>query len=190
MTTRFQINREFYIPKGALKVAAKGLPVVFYTYQTRDGAPAAMCFIGKAQKPAWSFRFRSDEAREKRIADQLGAIRYREGQKAARRAAANKPHGWEAGLILSGSWGYDQTQVDFFEVTRVIGKTMVEIEEIGQQSATDAQQTSMTDHVVPDPSHRTGNVHRVKVSGGSIRSPKHGIATPWNGKPAYTSSYH
>ena len=39
------MKREFYIKKGAMKVAPKGLPIVFYIDQA---SVSAQCFIGKA----------------------------------------------------------------------------------------------------------------------------------------------
>ncbi len=36
----------------------------------------------------------------------------------------------QAGDILSASWGYDQTNVDFYQVTRLIGNQSVEIRKI------------------------------------------------------------
>jgi hypothetical protein len=183
-------TREIYIPKGSIRVEAKAVKATFYL-SDRSGQPTAMAFIGRAQKPAWHYRFRSSAERERRIRQTIERLAAHEERKKARRAEANKPHGWEAGMILYGSWGYEQTNIDFFEITKVIGKTMIEIEEIGQQTATDAGELAWcTDYVVPDPEHRTGNISRHKVSNGSIRSPKHGCAWIWDGKPRRSSSYH
>lgn len=186
-------RRAFYVPKGALKVTPKGGGAVFYLYERPDQRLFfALGFVGRAQKPTFHYRFASEAKRTAYLGRVVEGIRAREERKARDRAERSKPHGWEAGLILKGSWGYEQTNVDFFEVVRVVGKTMVEIEEIGAQQATDAPDgfAAMSDHVVPNPEARSGRKHRVKVSHGACRSPKHGILTPWNGKPAYCSWYH
>lgn len=184
-------TREFYIPANARKISPKATDKVVFYVSERDGKLFALCFIGKAQKPAWNFRFLNEADRSKRIANQIAAIVSREEAKAARRAEAKKPHNLETGMILSGSWGYDQTNVDFFEVVKVVGKTMIEVERIGSQSATDAGNPAyMTDKVVPNPEHRTGEITRHVVRHGSIKSPRHGSASVWNGLPMYESSYH
>ncbi|WP_420415816.1 hypothetical protein [Marinovum algicola] len=188
---RMQNKRDFYIPENAQKIAMKSGGAVFYCYTDNGGRPCAVCFVGRAQKPTWRYYFRNPEVRAERIAKQIASVQDREIRKAKQRAERNKPHNWETGLILFGSWGYEQTNIDFFEVTRVIGKTMVEIEEIGSSQATDSPEYGhgMANHVVPDPKVRSGKFSRVRVSQGSIKSPVYGAAWPWDGKPKYSSWY-
>lgn len=182
--------REFYIPKGARKVAAKDGCATFYLYENK-GRPCAVAFVGKAQKPSWRFWFRSEAARAERIAETIANAQAHKAQVAERRAKNNAPHKWEVGLILSSSWGYEQTNVNFFEVVAVVGKCFVDVEEIGSQVATDAHEgySSMSSKVVPDPEARTGKITRCKVSRGSIKSPVYGYASPWDGLPKYCSWY-
>lgn len=181
---------ERYIPKGSVKVAPKSGGVVFYLYENASRAPAAVCYIGRAVKPTWHFNFGSEKSREKRIIATIAGVEAHAKIQAERKAERSKPHSWEVGLILKGSWGYEQTNVDFFEVIRVAGPHMVEIQKVGSQRATDASDggSSMSSHVVPDLEHR-GSKHMVKVSRGSCNSPVHGSLSPWSGKPAYESWY-
>ena len=37
------------------------------------------------------------------------------------------------GDIFYSSWGYDQTNIDYYMVTKIIGKTFVEIQKIESQ---------------------------------------------------------
>lgn len=191
---RLNLTREHYIRAGATKVAAKDSTAVVYVYALA-GKPYAIGFRGKVVKPTFhhSFKTEADRAKfvgrwMKQIADAEGYIANR---KAEQKAARAKPHSFEVGLILTGSWGYEQTNVDFFEVTKILGKNMVEIEQIGSQSAVDAPDgySSMSDHVVPNPDSRTGKFSRVKVVNGSVKSPIYGTAHVWNGKPKYSSWY-
>ena len=39
----------------------------------------------------------------------------------------------QIGSILYASWGYDQTNIDFYEVTKLIGRTTLELRELGQE---------------------------------------------------------
>jgi hypothetical protein len=188
-------SREFYIPARSRKVAMKDGGAVFYLYENGQRQPAAVCFIGKAQKPSWHFRFASPAQRERRIASTIERVQAHQARRAeerARKAAeAAKGHGWEPGLILVSSWGYEQTNVDFYEVVEVIGKTMVRIEKIGSQSATDAGEgfSSMSDHVVPNLEARSGEFRRCKVTSGHIRLASYCSASLWDGRPRYCSWY-
>lgn len=188
---RTAMPREFYIPKRALKVKPKAADVVFYLYDNSRGKPACMCFIGRAQKPSWCYWYASPAAREAKIKAQIAAVIEHERVKAERRARANAGHNWEPGLILVASWGYEQTNVDFYEVVRVIGKTMVEIEAIGSQPATDDSNgmSSMAGYVVPDPEKRSGKLSRHKVSNDRISLSSFHGASVWDGRRRYCSWY-
>lgn len=93
--------------------------------------------------------------------------------------------GLKLGDILVTSWGYDQTNAEFFKVVRVSpsGAT-VDVRQI-------ASQRTDEHHVVPAEPHRfVGDVHKGRrVSGTSIKSPIHGYARLWSGSPAYVTPY-
>jgi hypothetical protein len=81
-------------------------------------------------------RINTDKAREalRRFADEAEAIATeRDNRKAERRAKLDQPHGLAVGDVLRSSWGYDQTNTDYFEVTRVIGKRTVEVRKLAEQ---------------------------------------------------------
>ena len=56
---------------------------------------------------------------------------------------------FEVGNILYSSWWYEQTNVNFYQVTKKVGLTMVELREIRSKSINVGEYHSMTDHVVP-----------------------------------------
>lgn len=183
--------REFYIPKGARKIAMKDGAAVFYAFEDGNGNPCARCFIGTAGKPSWGYRFRSEAERARKIGEQISILKRNAEDKAARRAKANAGHNWEPGLILVSSWGYEQTNVDFYEVVEVIGKTMVKVEKIGSQVANDSSEgmSSMSCYVAPEPKARTGEFSRHKVSSNGIRFASYRSAYPWDGRKRYCSWY-
>lgn len=41
-----------------------------------------------------------------------------------------KTHGLEIGDVLYSSWGYDQTNIDYYQVVELVGKTMVSVRKI------------------------------------------------------------
>ena len=46
-------TRDFYIPKGAIKIADKASDGIVYIFRSAKARPAAMAFHGKAVKPDW-----------------------------------------------------------------------------------------------------------------------------------------
>lgn len=57
---------------------------------------------------------------------------------------------FEIGDILYSSWGYEQTNVNFYQVTKKVGLKMVELREIHNKSTDIGGYHSMVQHVVPD----------------------------------------
>lgn len=156
-------KREFYIPKGAVKVAPKGVDVVFYIFQNKAGQPCAMAFVGKAQKPTWHYRFSSIAAREKRMAELVASVKARADENAKRRAARNKPHNLGPGVIMYTSWGYEQTNVEFFEVIEAPSACFVVLQEIAAPLV-NGEEGFMSGRSFPDPERKIGKPIRRKVS--------------------------
>lgn len=120
-------NRTGMIPKGAHCVTnTKDAAVYVYRQLGRVGL---LCFRGAAGRPEIHYLYRQmDEAKAINQATVEAAhflIGVRESQarkskRAAERAAWVNP--LKGGELLVSSWGYDQTNVDFYAVTRVSGK--------------------------------------------------------------------
>ena len=93
------------------------------------------------------------------------------------------------GDIWRVSWGIEQTNVDFYEVTRTTA-TMVTLTPIDQRDEHDG---NMGGHTVPIVGKYTGKPVRrmVKWYGGEPYAylSDYEIARPWNGKPAYFTTY-
>lgn len=95
----------------------------------------------------------------------------------------------EPGDIWRSLWGHEQTNVDFYEVTRVT-KTMVTLTPIDRHDEHDG---NMGGHTVPIAGSHTGEPIRrkVKVYGGEPYAclTDYEIARPWNGRPAHFTTY-
>ncbi len=106
------------------------------------------------------------------------------------RRAARKAHvtALKVGDILVASWGYDQTNIDYFEVTRVVSGKTVEVREIAQRVV--ESKGFMTETVVPVPGQYIGAVtqHRVTVYD-NIKLNSYKYATKWDGQPDFQSHY-
>ncbi len=128
----FKPERLQFHPKGAIKVTAKSGEAVAYLYE-RAGKPHAVMFVGRAQRPTWHFSFKNVAAREKRIAETFESVVQRNVGKAVARAVKKQfVNPYKVGDLFKSSWGYEQTNVDYYEVTAVKGKFVV-IEAIGKK---------------------------------------------------------
>ena len=78
--------------------------------------------------------------------------------------------------------------MDFYKVTKLIGSTMVEIVEIGQMMA--QADTSMSEHVVPNPDAVLGAPMRKRCVKGVVSIESYTSARIWDGRPVYQSHYH
>jgi hypothetical protein len=113
------INR--YIPENSTLVDAMGTDAAVYTYE-RNGNLCAVAFHGKAGKSDWRHRFPNNEQRDKKIASFIDGRKIRAEAMAERRALQKAPHTMQIGDILYSSWGYDQTNIDYYEVVGVTKK--------------------------------------------------------------------
>lgn len=133
---RHNLPRDFYIPKGAAKIAHKTLPAVVYVRKfSETGRHQAMGFFGKANKPAFNYSFKDAARMHKYIAEWFSGLEksaeYRAGIKKQR---AEFVHDVKVGDIFRSSWGYDQTNIDFYQVVALVGSKMAEVREICQHS--------------------------------------------------------
>lgn len=84
-----------------------------------------------------NYYFRTAEARENYRNEFINKYEAAEAEKAARKAKQseiqkNMVNPFKVGDILYASWGYEQTNIDFFQIVGV-GKKSVTIQKIGQE---------------------------------------------------------
>ena len=97
-----------------------------------NGKFYALGFGGKRRKPDYHYWFRTAEARADHVRNHFQRVQTTEQRTRERREARKATgRGLDVGDVLYTSWGYDQTNVDYYQVTGLIGKTMVALREIG-----------------------------------------------------------
>lgn len=184
-------NAAHAIPNNARKVAMKSGGATFYLFEDKSGKPCVRFYKGKSTK-AKTFSFRSPDFRGKYIENIITNINASEKEAAKRRAERNKPHNLEKGLILYTSWGYDQTNVEYYEVISVPSKCFVELQQIGAPLAR-GEEGFMSGKSVPNPENKIGKPFRRKVdmsgSRPSVRIDSVATAWIWDGKEKYSSWY-
>ena len=134
------------------------------------------------------------EHRELWEAMQSGRISYRE---AKRRAGLNTPAAREpaatvtvaVGTIYCARWGYDQTNIDYYEVTSTTAKTL-ELRPIAKRRV--EATGDLSEMVEPIPGQYAGEPFRRRIAAGSadtVRINSYAWASPWDGNPDHATHY-
>lgn len=149
---------------------------------TTEPRVIAMLYGGKRSKPDWHFRFQSAERMWAQIDRSINGMDAHAKMKAEWKAKRTAPHDVKVGDIFRSSWGYDQTNIDFYEVTRLIGKSTVEVRPIAQDSM---ETLSMQGECVPLRGQYIGEArqHRVSMAGGEPSIAVRSFANAYRMKP-------
>jgi hypothetical protein len=175
--------REFYVPKDR-KVRVRiyeDIPATVVMWGNSKEQPVAIGWRGKANKPAFHYSFRSEERRSQYIAEWLENQRAYSERKKASRAERSKPHTLKLGQILYSSWGYDQTNIDYYEVTKIVGARTVEIRQVELVAV--GEQGGPQERVAPAVgSYKSEAMIKRANSDNSVRIASYASAFPWNGE--------
>lgn len=187
MRNTFKLTRDSY--KNV--IAARGTNIKSWTqgkvdittYTSANGSPAALVFVGKANKPTLYCTYFTADDRDSAVMTVIENVDRRDSETKARRSERVAPHTLKVGDILSCSWGYDQTNVDFYQVVALKGTTMVSAREIR------ATYTDGYSNVIPvkDGFIKEAKTYRVNGKWNSIAAYSFANAYPWDGKPEYVT---
>lgn len=150
-----------YVPAGYELVAGElDLGIEVYADAARC---VAMGYSGRRNRADFNYRFANVERMNAYIADYINGVRERVERVAARRAervAAARSAVVNVGDIFMASWGYDQTNIDYFQVVAVRGQ-MMDVCEIGCLS----EGNGLPDQgvCVPAPNSFRGKARRVRI---------------------------
>lgn len=117
--------KQRYVPQG-YELAYNDEKLGIQVYFNDDKGCYGLCFVGRAVKPTWHYRFKDDADRHATITRTFNNVQYSKDAKAARKAKAAEAqanHGVKVGDVFRSSWGYDQTNVDYYQVVAVGNKT-------------------------------------------------------------------
>ena len=185
-------TRELYIPKGMQKVISMTGTELYMDTDTSGQAPyKAMGFSGKKAKYDFFFRFRTPESRAEYVnkwEDKLKKVReYKQERKEKR----SLPHTLKVGDIMYSSWGYDQTNIDWYQVVKVVSGKMVEIRQINGTRNNDGMPSDQgTTMPIKDSFIENAPVLRKKASSSnSINLTSYANAWLWDGRSKFYSTY-
>ena len=176
------LSREFYRPKKyTAKIVPKGVLAEVYLV---DGVkhPVAVMFGGRRSKPDHHSAYYSEEQRAEAVKIYLDRMIERAADQVSEKSFN---HTLEVGSILYSSWGYDQTNVDYYEVTEVVGKKSVRIKKIESKKVSTSDDNYKSSAYPGEfKSEGEGMLKRVK-EGNIISLNSYSSAYPWDGRPKY-----
>lgn len=141
-------------------------------------------------KPVLNLTFQTWERAEERIKSELDA-RAAWGEQKQKRAEERLAyrHDYKAGDILYTSWGYDQTNIEFFQVVAIPSDKSITVREIASAMPR-GEEGFMSGRVVAVPDKFTGEPVTKRVSpSGSIKFASYRYAWKWDGRERYCSWY-
>ena len=185
------MTREFYIPKGAREIKDVNTDAVAYVEDWENGTKyTAMVFAGKRSKYDKYYGFKTAERRDEYVKQYFEDIaasyeakkKYAEKKKAM---AAENQDKYEVGKILYSLWGYDQTNIDFYQIVKKT-KSMIVIHKIGKEYL-DTKYAS-EDLVMPVKDYFIGKEMKKKVGPYGVTLNTYANATLWDGQPQYQTA--
>ena len=167
----------------------KGTDLQIWVYELA-GSPYGIAFSGRANKPLWHFKFKNEAQLRKKIDETIEISKaHLDSKNKAREERKNAQHHLEVGDFFYSSWGYDQTNIDFYQVTEVKGK-QVTIREVGKREVSQSQ-TSVS--VVPMKDNFTGpsmkKIPQVRGSSVYVKVRSSGYAYLWDGRPRSETAF-
>lgn len=194
MTNDTNLARESHIPSKAsnrIRIAAKDSSLVVYVFDYTD-RPYSIGFRGCSNKPLWHGRHKSNEDRQKYVAKWFSSIAASEkthnDYKAKNREQRKAAHTLKVGDILYTSWGYEQTNVGWYQVTKIVTDKTVEIRKIAGDY--DESNGWLSGKTMPKKDHFVGDAFRKRVSSrNTIAIDSYATAYLWEGQPVHWSGY-
>lgn len=166
----------------------QGQPLVI-TYFRNNKYCLAAWMNTRQQKPTFHFAFRSELERQEYIAE-IYRIADQQSQRdrQAETEAKQKAEQYKAGQILYCSWGYEQTNIDFYVILERKNSRVI-IQEIGQTRVNGENHDTGT--CLPDPQTRLGQPFTKVINKyGNIRLSSYQTLMIHDGRPMSWSSWH
>jgi hypothetical protein len=109
-------------------VEPEGTDLSIWTWEEEGRQLFGIAFQGSSQKPLWYNRFRNEDEMQTHIdntvAKRLEHFQAKSERAGERKSAGARPNPFTVGDILVSSWGYDQTNVTFYAVTKATARTV------------------------------------------------------------------
>ena len=149
----------------------------------------AIAWSGKKNKYDWYYKFRDKKQMDKYISDYFCKVEMANKHKAEQKLSKEKDkaeffESIKVGDIFVDSWGYDQTNIDFYLVTKKL-KASIKIVKIGSKVVATSIGSEM---VVPVPDAVIGEEKTKIPQDGYIKTSSYSLARLWDGKPMHETA--
>lgn len=153
--------RRNIIPDNGLHIVDDAFEAWTFTSGARF---AFVMYLGKSAKP-WKYygcptEAKRDDGFSRHAQDARSIALSKATRKAESKAQADKPHGLQVGDVVRSSWGYEQTNVNHYQIVKVIGKRTVEVRALAEHEETTGD---MTGRLAPVHGEFVGEVMRRQV---------------------------
>lgn len=179
-----------WVPQNAEVIERESLRAIAYLYKDARGTCCAVGYKGKAVKAAFHHRYGSEESRGNAINRWFAGLQRDEEVKAAVREA--KKHfecSLQVGQIVYTTWGYEQTNVDFYEVVGLKGEKTVLLREL-KAEIVEHSKHAMAGMSAPSPGQFCGEVFSARAaSENALKIDGRKYAHLWDGRPVSCSWY-
>lgn len=179
------INESRYVPSfmNAHRENESGSAEVFYTTTaSANGKFLAIAYSGKRKAKDWFYYFKTEERMLDAIEKHFTDIKVREDNNIVRKRdqkAKDDSVTCKVGDIFHYSWGYDQTNCEFFQVVAFKGKTAT-LRNIGSKSVPGSS-GFMCEHVIP--------VKDAFITGNMAETITKRIKSNYNGDPSFSMDF-
>ena len=156
----------------------------------RNSIPCAAAFGPKSKRAKFQHGFIHPQVRETYIENYLGQIERRKQEKEAYKAEEAEKgrlllQNTKPGDIFISVWGWEQTNVDYYQVIAVKSASFV----IREVKSAYEPTGDMSGHKTPIKNCFIGEPFTVRVNSGSLRINSFSRAYPWDGKKQHSTSY-
>jgi len=90
----------------------------------------AMCHSNKTKKPIWHYRFQDINQMRLRIEQTIKQRIEHKKEVINKRERVKQPHTFKVGDFICCSWGYDQTNIDFYMITEIVSDRSVRLAKV------------------------------------------------------------
>lgn len=185
------IPRPAHLPAEARDTAPivpEGTDLAIWTWESAastGGSYLGIAFVGKSNKPLWHYMFRTEALRQKQIDETIKSRKsWLDSKQKSLEERRTFQHGFKAGDILYSSWGYDQTNVNFYEVIEA-GEKEITLREIDQKTV---RKGRGSDEVTAVPGDFIGPALRRRPTSGGVKINSVQRAYTWDGKPRHQTA--
>ena len=200
LSAEYRLSQRWF-PRGAMAVThPEGLGVAYVAPWDNSGRWQVVAYRGSSGKRDFNFTYKNRAAAEEKVKSWFESLGAHREMIQNRRADYGKPHNLKVGDVITNSWGYDQTNVDWYRVARTsthyvwLKPIAANVQETGFMSGSstphvdtsnpDSSQWGFRDLDKPEEKHKATS----GTYGDSVTF-EFGSGSKWDGKEKYASWY-